>query len=144
MMATYNAAPDRVDIDVPSPREWGKVRNHIRKVCRGFKDLPCHTIWTAGLDIDTPEGLPSKFSPNFSGKLKREVPGFADIVGYLKAESDGSRTMQVQGTPRVAAKDRTHALGSIMKNPTLSSIWDIIEGAPLAPETEVDTSKEAD
>src|SRR6516164_7536427 len=44
MKDAYNRNPERVDIDVPSPREWGIVRNHIRLITRAFKDLPCHFI----------------------------------------------------------------------------------------------------
>jgi hypothetical protein len=136
MKEAYNRNPDRVDIDVPSPREWGIVRNHIRLITRAFKDLPCHFVCTGGLGIDTPEGEPAKYRPAFAGKLIREVPGFFDIVGYYRKRNSGgeiTRTLQVVGTDRVLAKDRTDVLGQSVENPTLSSIWDTIEGVELAP-----------
>jgi AAA domain len=139
MRAAYQRKPESVDIDVPSPREWGIVRNHIRLITRAFKDLPCHFICTGGLGIDSPEGEPSKYRPAFAGKLIREVPGFFDIVGYYRAKNRGgeiTRILQVTGTDRVLAKDRTQVLGQSVENPTLSSIWDMIEGVKLAPEQE--------
>lgn len=138
MKQAYSRKPETVDIDVPSPREWGIVRNHIRLITRGFKDLPCHCVFTGGLGIDQPEGQPAKYRPAFAGKLIREVPGFFDVVGYYSARNRGgeiTRTLQVIGTDRVLAKDRTKVLGQSVENPTLSSIWDTVEGVKLEVET---------
>jgi hypothetical protein len=134
MKDAYNRNPDRVDIDVPSPREWGIVRNHIRLITRAFKDLPCHFICTGALGIDQRENEPDKYRPGFAGKLVREVPGFFDVVGFYKAKNRGgdvTRTLQVMGTDRVLAKDRTKVLGQTVENPTLTSMWDTVEGVKL-------------
>jgi hypothetical protein len=139
MKDAYNRKPETVEIDVPSPREWGIVRNHIRLITRAFKDLPCHCVFTGGLGEDRKEGQPDKYRPAFAGKLVREVPGFADIVGYYKARNRGgeiTRILQVTGTDRVLAKDRTKVLGLTVENPTLSSMWDTVEGVELEREDE--------
>jgi phage nucleotide-binding protein len=139
MREAYNKNPETVHIDVPSPREWGIVRNHIRLIVRAFRDLPCHVVFTASLGIDAKENQPPKYQPGFAGKLVREVPGFTDIVGYYRPRMIGgeiTRTLQVQGTDRVVAKDRTGALGGSVTDPTLSMMWDIIEGKPLTADAE--------
>jgi phage nucleotide-binding protein len=134
MKDAYNKSPDKVDIDVPSPREWGKVRNHIRIIVRYFKDLPVHVVWTGHVGIqeaDQDKGIPRKFFPGFAGKLSREIPGFMDIVGYYSQKSNNEgviiRSLQLQGTDRVIAKDRTKALGQMIQDPTIPSIWETIE-----------------
>ena len=131
--------PETTDIDVPSPREWGKQRNHMRLIVRAFRDLPCNVIYTAQLAVDQEEGQPNKYRPAFAGKLKTEVPGFMDVVGYYTAEVDPFtkeviRKMQVQGTKRVVAKDRSSSLGGIVINPTIPMIWDLINSSPQAHE----------
>ena len=134
MKDAYNRKPETVEIDVPSPREWGIVRNHIRLITRAFKDLPCHVVFTGGLGEDRKEGQPDKYRPAFAGKLVREVPGFADVVGFYRARNRGgeiTRSLQVTGTDRVLAKDRTKVLGLSVENPTLSSLWDTVEGVEL-------------
>jgi hypothetical protein len=139
MKDAYNRKPETVDMDVPSPREWGIVRNHIRLITRAYKDLPCHCVFVCSLKVDQPENQPAKYMPGFAGKLVREVPGFADIVGFYRARNQGgeiTRTLQVTGTDRVLAKDRTKILGESVKNPTLPSLWDMVEGVKLAPERE--------
>lgn len=132
MRQAYNANPDKVDMDVPSPREWGKTRNHMRSIVRAFKDLPCHVIFTAGQGIQSEEGRPPKYHPGLSGKLRHEIPGFVDIVGYLTSEVNNStlektRKIQFTGTNRVVAKDRTAALGDILENTTIPAMWDLIQ-----------------
>jgi len=134
MKEAYNRNPERVDIDVPSPREWGIVRNHVRLITRAFKDLPCHVVMTGALGIDQRENEPDKYRPGFAGKLVREVPGFFDVVGYYKTRNRGGevhRSLQVIGTDRVLAKDRTKVLGQAVENPTLSTLWDTVEGVKL-------------
>jgi len=130
MRQAYQKNPETTDIDVPSPREWGKQRNHMRLIVRAFRDLPCHCIYTAQAGSHTDEGQPTKYYPAFAGKLRTEVPGFMDIVGYLTARTspagDINRTLQVVGTNRVIAKDRTSALGQVVENPTIPKLWDLI------------------
>jgi phage nucleotide-binding protein len=129
MKAAYASKPETVDIDVPSPREWGKNRNHIRLIVRAFRDLPCHLIITAHANKKEEENQPTKYFPGFAGKLATEIPGFMDIVGYLYAESKTGtvqRKMQVQGTRRIQAKDRTSRLGAVVTDPTIPMLWDMI------------------
>ena len=135
MKEAYNRNPSNIDIDVPSPREWGKTRNHIRVIVRAFRDLPCHVIYTASASSISEEGFPTKYFPGFSGKLRLEVPGFVDIVGYLTARTERvtgetvvKREMQVLGTNRVVAKDRTNSLGEdgIIHEPRFPEMWKTI------------------
>lgn len=123
--------PETTDIDVPSPREWGKQRNHMRLILRAFKDLPCHLYCTALANSHTEENQPTKHYPAFAGKLRLEIPGFVDIVGFLTSTAnvnqDITRRMQVVGTNRVIAKDRTQALGKSVENPTIPKLWDLID-----------------
>lgn len=135
MREAYNRNPEKVDVDVPSPREWGINRSHVRKVVRAFRDLPCHVIFIAGVASQQEEGQPTKYFPSFSGKLRNELPGFVDIVGYYYADNSTGelhRRLQFQGTRRVQAKDRTGALGAEIVDPTFPMIWDMINGKTKA------------
>lgn len=132
MDIAYNANPDKVVKEVPSPREWGIVREKMRKIVRGFRDLPCHVIYTAHVSYQQDEGQPIKMFPGFAGKLRQDIPGFMDIVGYMYSENDGgevTRKVQFAQTRRVVAKDRTSALGDFMDNPTIPMIWDLISNS---------------
>lgn len=129
MHEAWTKNPEKVIKEVPSPREWGICREHIRTIVRAFRDLPCNVVYTAHSTEDKQEGRPSKFEPAFAGKLKVDVPGFMDIVGYLTTKNDQgliTRQMQLLGTNRVVAKDRTRTLGDMLENPTLPMIWELM------------------
>lgn len=124
--------PDRVDLDVPSQREWGKSGERMRRIIRGFRDLPIHTIAIAwmGSEHDDNTNITSYY-PLLPGKLRGEVPGYFDIVGRLTAKTsnngaDISRALQVTATNRVIAKDRTNSLGGLIENPTIPLMWELI------------------
>lgn len=133
MKEAYARNPEKVHPDVPSPREWGIVRNHIRLIVRHFRDLPCHCVWTGHVGVvqaDVEKAIPAKYFPGFAGKLAREVPGFMDFVGYYSQKTRGEevlRTLQFQGTDRVIAKDRLSCFGGLVENPTLPMLWDMVE-----------------
>jgi len=119
--------------DVAQIQEWGQARNHMRKIVRAYRDLPMNTIFTAQLDIDKDNITGAiQYSPSFSGKLKTELPGFIDIVGYLYTtieEEEIIRTIQFGQTRRVMAKDRTGVLGGKLDSPTIPMMWDMIHPA---------------
>lgn len=120
--------PD-LDEDVPSMREWGKSGEHIRRIVRAFRDLPMNTIFTALVQNQQDEVGTVSFQPSLPGKLRTEVPGFLDIVGYLYTEPNGDsldRVLQFASTKKVVAKDRTSALGDRIENPTIPLMWDMI------------------
>jgi len=132
MKEAHSKNPDKVDKDVPSQREWGKARSHMRTIVRAFRDLPCNVIFTAQVATLQEEGQPTKFMPGFAGKLRTELPGFMDIVGYIHPKVEEGvivRKLQIQGTQRVVAKDRTSALGDVMVNATIPEMFDLIHNS---------------
>lgn len=132
MKAAYDANPDKVDIDVPSPREWGKCGEHIRNVVRALRDLPCNTIITALPNEEkNKEGVVLKIGPDLPGKLKSHIPGFMDIVGYMMVDHIGGNTtrkIQFAKTKKVMAKDRTGVLDDVTLSPSIPLLWERIHG----------------
>lgn len=122
--------PDR-DPDVPDVREWGKTGNHMRKIVRGFRDLPMNTILTALVDPYKDSSGKVVLYPNLPGKMRTELAGFFDVVGYLYTRpsdegEDIDRIIQFTGTQNLIAKDRTASLGHYMENPTIPAMFDLI------------------
>jgi len=124
--------PDKVDIDVPGQREWGKTREHMRLIARQLRDLPINLILTAHVFTVEREGQPAKHYPGFGGKAKSDVAGFMDIVGYMTMVQDRGKEaytqVQFRGTRQVLAGDRFDILGDTMQNPTFPEIWQKIKG----------------
>lgn len=130
--------PDQIDEDTPTQRAWGKSGERVRRIVRAFRDLPCNTIMTTLVSTEYEEDEKGKedkskirlFYPMLPGKLRGEIPGYFDIVGFLQSDADKSgnitRTLQVAKTKRVVAKDRTSSLGLVVKEPSIPNIWDMI------------------
>lgn len=120
--------PD-LDPDVPSQREWGKSIEHMRRIVRGFRDLPMNTIFTCLVIVDKDNNGNVTYTPSLPGKLKMEISGFVDVVGYMtSAIEDGVpvRRIQFAQTQRVIAKDRTASLGDVVDNPTIPMLWELM------------------
>ena len=129
--------PDKVDIDVPSMRAWGKNGERMRRIIRSLRDLECHVICTCLMasDFDEANGV-NNFYPMLPGKLRAEAPGYFDVVALLKAEETRvnkevqvQRILQTAKTRRVIAKDRTSALEAVITNPTIPDMWEAIHAS---------------
>lgn len=133
--------PSKVDIDVPSQREWGKIGKRLRRVVTGFRDLEMHTIWTAWKGEWTEESSNITYIyPKLSGFMKKEFSGYFDVVGLLTSDkiNNGERLvhyLQVQGTKRVTAKWRnrpTDIVPDVIEDPTIPMIWDFVKKSKIA------------
>lgn len=140
MKAQFNKKPDTTDIYVPSPREWGKSGSHLKEILRYLKDLPCHVIVTCLLSEKKDERTSIiKMGPMLPGQLGGQVPGFFDIVGFLRATTKNGvtvRTMQFAKTERVMAKDRTKLLPDSLDEPTIPKIMEYVFNSGVVPTVE--------
>jgi len=114
---------------VPSPREYLISGERVREIVRSFRDLPCNVVFNCHSGDGRDNSNATIFFPQFTGKLRHEIAGFIDIVGYMtSAQKEGEfvNFMQTMKTKNVAAKDRSKALPKLIEMPTLPMIWDLI------------------
>jgi hypothetical protein len=139
MIEAKNTAknPDMVNIDVPSPREWGIGRNHVRTITRAFRDLDANVIVTTLTNTIIKEGKADRYVPALPGKLGYEIPGFMGIVGWYHFNDDRhkERVMQIKGSNRVMAKTRFKELGDLLENPTMPMIWNLLHNNTTTEDT---------
>jgi hypothetical protein len=131
--AAHDANPRQHEY-VPSQREYLIGGERMREIVRAYRDLPCHTIFCCHSGDGRDNSNATIFFPQFSGKLRHEIAGFLDVVGFMTADTDkGEFTnfMQVQKTKKVAAKDRFDCLGEggMITNPTMPDIYDSIKAS---------------
>lgn len=129
IMLKVAADGDR-DPDIPAMRDWGKASEQIRRFVRSFRDLPCHTIFTA-LEANNKDGVTGAITltPSLPGKLALEVPGYLDEVLYLYAKpikDEIQRFLLSQPTGKVTAKDRSGRLPTVMESPTMEKIAELV------------------
>jgi phage nucleotide-binding protein len=124
-----------VDEDIASVREWGKNIEQMRKFVRAMRDLPIHTIFTA-LEQEKKDDKTGavKVTPSLSGKLAGEVAAFLDVVMYYYvkevASDDGEneikRILLTRRTAKHTAKDRTGKLPTMIVDPTMKSLYELM------------------
>jgi len=132
------------DPEVPSVREWGITSEQVRRLVRGFRDLPLSFIMTCHLadDKDDKTGIIKK-APDLPGKLKKQIAGFFDVVAYMyvkdieKEDDAGNkikeehRLLMTAATDRITAKDRTDRLPRIVVDPTMEQLYTKMIGDSL-------------
>jgi phage nucleotide-binding protein len=126
VMREFGKMNDKIDVDVPDQRGYGKSGTHMRKLARAFRDLPCNLILNCHTQSERDNNMRMIYQPKLVGKLRIDIPGFLDVVGYYRAEADGdevTRYLQLMKTETTMAKDRTGAFDSIEVNPTIPSMW---------------------
>jgi len=143
MRETKKAArnPDNVDIDVPSPREWGKIGKRLRRCIVALRDIPMHTVWTAWRGEYVDDMDVTHYFPKLAGHMKNEFSGYFDIVGMMQMDAkkgeDGKMspftTLQVQETKRVKAKwrNKPDEVPAILEMPTMPMIWEFVQKSKL-------------
>jgi hypothetical protein len=131
MIELVKSRPD-LDPDIPGMREWGKNLEQMRKYIRAFRDLPMNTLFTClAMDKKNEKTGVTTRLPSLSGKLSGEITAFLDIVTYMYVKDvDGvqTRMLLTGSTDQFTAKDRTAKLPMVLANPTMSTIWKLING----------------
>lgn len=130
IMIQFARINDKIDPDIPDMRGYGKSGAHMREIVRCFRDLPCNTIFTAHSETDRDNNMRLINKIKLTGKLKVDIPGFLDIVGFYFTEMEGDelvRKLQFVKTETTMAKDRTGAFDPLEINPTIPSLWDKLQ-----------------
>ena len=139
--------------DETATAEWGEYkRNHsmMQRLVRSYRDLPMHLIMTCHRQYDQDEQKKMLYTPAMTGKLRSQVQGFVDMVGYLvmgSPKEDGSpadRRLYVQPSTRYAAKCRFSKFKAPhMDNPTMQTILEAIGMIVYEEETPAPTPQPA-
>lgn len=123
------------DPDQPGIDHWNRVGIVVRRCIRQFRDLPM-TFFATALAKDTTDKDGTIFTtPSLPGKLAAELGAYVDIIAYLYCDQDKTtklpvRKLRTERTDRIQAKDRTRRLPTIIENPTMPSILNMIRTNP--------------
>ncbi len=125
-----DAEPDQAQF-----QDWGKSREMIQFLVRRFRDLPIHSIFICGQDIEQDARKQFHYSPMLPGKLANDVRGLVDTVGYLSLiPQEGGQVIRrlflnggFYGGAHIAAK---HRYGSKLKtlwidNPDMTMLFEL-------------------
>lgn len=99
-----------------SQREWGKVTSRMEKFIRFTRDLRTNVLFIA-LATGEKNDLSGEITqyPSMTGKLKEEVPGYMNTIGYCYATEGREagtydRKIIFEASPKAIAKDEFDVL----------------------------------
>jgi len=110
--------------------EYKKNNQIMQLVTRAYRDLPINVLLTCHTAYAQDELKRMFYMPSLTGKLRNQIQGFVDIVGYLRVgelqegQKKAPRRLMVQPVGKFDAKCRLAAFKeSYFEDPTMSSIW---------------------
>lgn len=129
LMARVTERDPRRQADDPSKKEYGVLGNRLRRWIRKFKDLPMHKIFVCGQQYD--EEL-EQFKPALIGAMRNQIAHYCDGVAYLRcSKKDGTtRRLFLRPKGRVYADTRYWWLPSVIKDPNMSDVLDLVSRGP--------------
>lgn len=123
----YADANSKIEEDVPDQRSYYKAGNHLTKLVRFARDLPCNMIFTAHEAAGEDNFKRKTRYPQFAGKMAIDVPGFVDVVAHLRVEvKQGApvRYLQTMATETTIAKDRLGVFEGVEEDASFPMLWD--------------------
>jgi hypothetical protein len=114
-------------------QDWGKAGEMMLFLVRSFRDLPMHVIFVASAATFEDDAKRQLKSPDFPGRLRWQLQGFVDVVGYMvsAAGEEGAIQRRLYLTPgrNYQAKHRFVGFkGAYVDNPSMSTLMDLASG----------------
>lgn len=138
-----------------SQQKWGEAKDRMRRFIAKVKDSGKHVVFVAHEDKDKDEDLQLR-RPLLAANLSQPLVDMSDVVGNLRVDTAGKRTLQVQPEPKFVAKDRYGVLGARIEVPDqetekgkqviidmIASIHDAYNADPIAMLTPKEPRKKA-
>lgn len=105
------------DMEVAGFPQFRKNMHIMMRSVRQFRDLPIHVLITCAQAYEKDERSQYHYSPKLTGKMRDDIQGFFDVVGWLVVgakpdeNTPGPRRMfvQPQSAPKADAKCRLAA-----------------------------------
>jgi phage nucleotide-binding protein len=99
--------PDRKDA-LPM---WGQYNTVMRDTVKAFRDLPgYHVVFTCLSKVDKDDSGKRFAAFDCQGGIADKLPGFMDLVLYIRLTETGDRELLCQPTDSIPAKDRSGKL----------------------------------
>lgn len=120
---------DEFDIQL---EEHGRSTEQLRRMARNFRDLPCHTVFTALEKRDKDNDGAVYYRPSLGPKFANDLMSFVNVVVHtdLKKDSDDNlvRVGYTQPHGKYRSKDNTGMLPEFMIDPTFDRIHAVVTG----------------
>jgi hypothetical protein len=107
---------------------WGEAKERMSRFVWAVKESGKHCLFIAHEDKDKDDDQQLR-KPLLKANLSDALVNLSDVVGHMRVDSHGDRSIRVQPEPKVEAKDRFAALGDTIKNPNITEMIGKIHAA---------------
>ena len=118
------------DMEVAEWAEYKKNNQMMQLIVRAYRDLPISVLLSCHSAHTQDEMKRMHYAPSLTGKLRNQVQGFVDLVGFLKVgelgegQKQAPRRLYYQPVGKFDAKSRLANLKeSYFDNPTMTDVW---------------------
>lgn len=109
-------------------KKWGSAKERMRKFIWAVKDSGKHVVFVAHEKEEKDDEQVLR-RPMLQANLWQELVNLCDVVGHLRIDASGKRTLRVQPEPKFYAKDRFDVLGNLVENPNITTMVATIHAA---------------
>ena len=105
---------------------YGELGIKQKDLIKAFRDIPHYNVVITCLSNIEKDDTGKRYTEfDIIGKTAKQLPGFMDLVLYIRINADGTREFVCNGTDSVVAKDRSSKLDKL-EPANLGSIFDKI------------------
>ena len=112
-------------------KKWGDAKDRMRKFIIAAKDSGKHIVFVAHEKEDKDDDQILR-RPLLQVNLWNELVNICDVVGHLRIDGKGERSLRVQPEPKYYAKERYDVFGQNIPNPNISEMVKVLHDKCLA------------
>jgi len=102
-------------------KKWGEAKNKMKIFITTVKNSGKNVIFVAHEKEERDDDQVLR-RPRLDANLWGELVNMCDVVGHLRVDSDGKRSLRVQPEPKYYAKDRFDCLGDTVRDANIANI----------------------
>lgn len=102
-------------------KKFGEVKDRMKRFIWAVKGCGKHVVFVAH-EAKAKDDDQQLRSPLLHVNLSDELVNLCDVVGHLRVDAEGKRSLRVQPEPKYVAKDRFGALSHLVTDPNIETI----------------------
>lgn len=104
-----------------SLKKWGEAKDRMKRFIWAVKESDKHVVFVAHEKEEKDDEQVLR-RPMLQANLWQELVNMCDVVGHLRIDAQGTRSLRVQPEPKYYAKDRFDALGELVAKPNITEM----------------------
>lgn len=123
-------------------KKWGDAKDKMRRFISTVKDSGKHIVFIAHEKEEKDDDQVLR-RPLLQANLWNELVNACDVVGHLRVDNAGKRSLRVQPEPKYYGKDRYDSLGAQIEEPNITAMIAKIHAAYAKEPFETPKAKKA-